>query len=336
MLSPVSPTPQTTASPSKVAPETTTSAEPPKAEHKKAPEESWADLRKKVEESDKALAAERAEKARIAAEIEELRKRPAPEEYIKKLQETEKEREEYRQQLRAASLERDPEFRKEFNDRINATAQSMKSILVAAGVDANEAHARVSKWDEEYFSEQYEALSGPAKIKFQAAWMEAERIEQERVAKLSNAESEWKQREARQAEQQKAQQEQYAAFLNGEKDAVFKELFATEGLKENQELQKAAREAVDASFQMSPRDLMHRVATARILADAVQMKDKALADLQGKFDELKKKADEQEAFIKNANGSVPRLSPTDPGVTPEDRKAIAQAFLKPRIVAPGS
>jgi len=279
--------------------------------------------RKQREELQKQFEAEKAERAKILAEYEEHKKKPASEDFLKKHQELEAERNRLDQELRAAALERSPSFRKEYNDRINMNASSMVDIMVASGVEQKDAVNAVNTWNEDRFAEFAENMTLVQKTKFQAAWMQAEQIENERKAALANADAE---RESATQEQQKAQMEQHQQFLKSEEDTMFRELFATEGLKENTELQQKARDAVQASYQMQPRQLMHAVATSRILADAVLAKDAEIA-------EMKKKLEEQAEFIKSAKEGVARVSPTDPGDKPEDRKAKAQGFLNPKVVA---
>lgn len=333
------PTPEAT--PEAKAPETKPEPKPEakpeaKPDGHKTPEESWAELRKKAEAAEKALEAEKSERARLAAEYEEFKKNPVPKEFAEKLTQTEKEKEEIRKQLQAAALERDPGFKKEYDDRINANAQDMMGYLTASGADQAEAKRAIAQWNEQYFADQLEQMVGPAKVKFQAAWFEAERIFREKQAKLANADQEWKQRETAMAEQQKMQAAQHEAYLKSQESEMFKELFSVEGLRENQELQKAAKEAVAASYQFTPKEIMHRIATATLLATSVQQKDAALKELQAKYDELKKKADTDEAFIKNQGSAVPRLSPTDAPVSSDERAKIVHSLLHPRIVAPGA
>lgn len=339
----------TTQAPEPVKPK---AEEPPKQEEKKPEETKPAEAkidpkevnigelrksrdeeRKLREELQKQFEAEKAERAKLLAEYEEHKKKPASEEFLKKFQELEEEKKRIDQELRAAALERSPSFRKEFNDRINANANSMVDLMVASGVDRNEAVKAINTWDENRFAEYSEGMTAPQKIKFNAAWMQAEQIENDRKAALANADVEYKKREEQAQQQQKAQFEQHQQFLKQEEESMFKDLFATEGLRENAELQNKAREAVQASYQMPPKQLMHAVATSRILADAVLVKEQQLKDMQAKLDEASAKLAEQEEFIKNAQASTARLSPTDAAATPEDRKAKAQSFLNPTVKA---
>lgn len=287
--------------------------------------------RKLREELQKQFEAEKAERAKLLAEYEEHKKKPASEDFLKKHQELEAERNKLDQELRAAALERSPSFQREFNDRINANANSMVELMVASGVERADAVRAINTWDENRFAEFSEGMTAPQKIKFNAAWMQAEQIENDRKSALANADAEWKKREEQTAQQQKAQFEQHQQLLKQEEESMFKELFQTEGLRENQELQAKAREAVAASYQMPPRQIMHAVATSRILADAVLVKEQQLKDLQAQFDEAKAKLAEQAEFIKNANGSTARLSPTDAAEQPVDKKARAQSFLNPTV-----
>ncbi len=287
------------------------------------------EARKQHEEATKALETEKAERARIAAEYEEFKKNPVPKEFTEKLTAAEQEKEKIRLELRAASLERDPVFRKEYNDRINANAKSMLDLMTASGVEATEATRAISQWNEDYFASASENMTAPQKIKFQAAWMQAEQIDNERRQALANADTEWQKREKFQQEQIKQQQEQGQQYLKSEQEALFRELAAQEHLKDNAELLKAARESVDASYSMPPKEIMRHVATARLLAEGVKVKDAEITKLKADYEELKKKHDEAETFIKNQNGGTARISPTDAADKPEDKKQRAHSFLNP-------
>ncbi len=327
----------TTQAPEPVKPPVKTEEKPPTKTDEKPPtdpkEQSIQELRKsrdeerkQREELQKQFETKNETLNKLMAEFEEHKKKPASEDFLKKHQELEAERNRLDQELRAAALERSPSFRKEYNDRINMNASSMVDIMVASGVEQKDAVNAVNTWNEDRFAEFAENMTLVQKTKFQAAWMQAEQIENERKAALANADAEWKKRESATQEQQKAQMEQHQKFLQSEEETMFKELFATEGLKENTELQQKARDAVQASYQMQPRQLMHAVATSRILADAVLAKDAEIA-------EMKKKLEEQAEFIKSAKEGVARVSPTDSAEKPEDKKARAQSFLNPKVVA---
>jgi len=320
-------------------PEGEVKTDSPKAEEKPDPKEhNIAELRKmrdearkQNEEVAKQLEAEKAERARIAAEYEEFKKQPAPKEFLEKLTKAEQEKEQIRLELRAASLERDPVFRKDYQEKINQNARIMLDVLVASGADPKEANQVIGNWREEEFGVAMENMTAGQKVKFQAAWMQAEQIENSRKAALANADEEWKRREAAQQEHARLQHEQGQQYLKSEQDALFRELAEQEHLKGNAELLKAARESVDASYQMPPKEIMRHVATARLLAEGVKIKDAEIAKLKSDYEELKKKHDEQAEFIKSRNGGTPRVNPTDPAEKPEDKKARANAFLHPTI-----
>jgi len=309
-------------------PEPAKTPEPPAPDPK---EVSMAELRKARDEARQQLEAERAERAKYLAELEEYKKRPDPKEYIEKLTAAEREREEIRQQLRAASLERDPSFKREYHDKINANAKLMLDFMVASGADQAEATKAVQSWDENRFAEFAEAMQPGAKMKFQAAWMEAERVEQERRAALANADVEWTKRQQAAEAAQKQQAEQQQQFLIQEKESLFKELFTQEGLVDKKELQEAARQAVEASFTYPPKELMRQVASARLLAEGVKSRDAELTTLRSEMATLKQQLQEQEQFIKSQNGGVARISPSNPGEVPVDKKAMAEFFLNPPV-----
>lgn len=307
--------------------------DPPKTEPPapKTKEDSIQDLRATRDQHAKDLETERKALADLRAEIEELKKQPAPKDFQEKMTALEKERDTYRQELRGAALERDPEFRKEYDEKINSQAGDMIRLMVSSGAPEAEAKSAVANWNESYFAEKVDEMDPLKRVKFTGAWQEAERLNRERQGKIQNAETEWQARQQQQETAQKQQGEEYQRQLFAERDSLYKELFATDGLRENADLQAKAREAVEASFAFTPRQIMHSVASARLLAESVIQKDGEIKELKEKHAALEKKAGELEEFVKNANGAVPRVGPSTGNEQAPDRKAIAEQFLNPVI-----
>jgi hypothetical protein len=209
--------------------------EAPKVDVPKTKEDSIVDLRTGRDEARKQYEAEKSAREQLAKELEELKKRPDPKEFQEKLSQVEKEKLEYQQQLQAASLERDPQFRKEYDDKINGQAKVMLGLMEAAGVPTADAKAAVGAWNERYFAEQLENMDALTRVKFQGAWAEAERLHNERQGKIAQAETTWQERQKQQQEAQAKQGEEYQRFLHGERDAVLKEFGDMEGLRGNEE-----------------------------------------------------------------------------------------------------
>lgn len=287
------------------------------------------EARKQHEEAVKLLEAEKAERARIAAEYETFKKNPVPKEFEEKLTKAEQERQRLDRELQATSVERSSYYKETFKDPINAHATLMRDVMVQSGMTLADANKAIGDWDENAFVQAAQEMNPVQEVKFKAAWMETIRLDTARREVLSKADEHAKKLEQQQQEQMKLQQEQQQQWLKSEQESLFKELFAQDHLKDNVELQKAAREAVDASYQMPPKEIMKQVAAARLLAEGIQIKDKALTELQAKYDELKKKHDEAESFIKNQNGSTARISPSDPSGEVVDKKTRAASFLNP-------
>ncbi len=305
-----------------------TKTEPPK-EAPKTKEDSIVDLRTGRDEARKQYEAEKAARELLAKELEELKKRPDPKEFQEKLAQTEKEKAEYQRQLQAASLERDPEFQKEYDSKINGQAKTMLTMLVAAGVADADAKTAVGAWNERFFAEQMDSMDALTRVKFQGAWAEAERLHNERQGKIAQAESTWQERQKQQQEAQAKQGEEYQRFLHGERDAVLKEFGDMEGLKGNEEFLKGAAEAVNASFNAQPRELMKQVAAAHLLAKSVTQKDGEITALKEKLAALEKENNDNKTFIKEQHGAVPRIGPSGGEEPAPDKKALAAQFLNP-------
>jgi len=303
--------------------------DPPKVDAPKTKEDSIQDLRKARDQYEADLKAEKAERARIAAELEELKKRPDPKEFQEKLTQAEKDKAEYQRQLQAASLERDPEFQKEYDSKINGQAKVMLNLMEAAGVPSADAKAAVGAWNERYFAEKLEEMDPLTRVKFQGAWAEAERLHNERQGKIAHAETEWQARQKQQQEQAAKQGEEYQRFLHSERDAVLKEFGDMEGLRGQEELLKGAADVVNASFQFTPRQIMQQIASAHLLSKSVLQKDAELKELKEKMATLEKENADNKEFIKNQHGAVPRIGPSNGDEPLPDKAALANAFLNP-------
>jgi len=334
------PTPKLEEKPKEESPKTdipkvdaTPKVDPPKVDAPKTKEDSIQDLRTARDEARKQWEAEKAEREKLIKELEDLKKRPDPKEFQEKLAQTEKEKLEIQRQLQAAALERDPEFQKEYDSKINGQAKVMLSLLESAGVAGADAKAAVGAWNERFFAEQMEGMDALTKVKFQGAWAEAERLHNERQGKIAQAESTWQERQKQQQEQISKQAEEQQRQLHAERDSLIKEFSDMEGLRGQEDLLKGAAEAVNQSFTYTPRQLMHQVATAHLLSKAVLQKDSVIQELQEKLTKLEKENADNKAFIKEQHGSVPRIGPSNGDEPPADKTKIAEAFLNPTFGA---
>jgi hypothetical protein len=303
--------------------------DPPKVDAPKTKEDSIQDLRKARDQYEADLKAEKAERARIAAELEELKKRPDPKEFQEKLTAVEKEKLEYQRELQVAALERDPEFRKDYDLKINREALEMKKLLIASGVPEADAHKATASWNQQFFDEKSSEMDSMTRREFEAHWLEAKRLDNERQGKIAQAETTWQERQKQQQELQTKQQEEYQRFLHTERDAVLKEFSDMEGLRGQEELLKGAADVVNASFGFTPRQIMQQIASAHLLSKSVLQKDAELKELKEKMATLEKENADNKEFIKNQHGAVPRIGPSNGDEPLPDKAALANAFLNP-------
>lgn len=329
----------------KVDPSAATPKETPvaKAEVKAEPvkevsdaDRNFAALRQKAEAAEKAHTDAQAEIAKFKTEMEELRKKPAPEEFLKRLESTEKEKLEYQKRLREADLSRDPEFNAHFDTPIRSAMQRMVDIAVAAGVPKDEAVKTVTAWDKGTMAEWLDGTLGPVeKMEFGAEMQQAISLYSQKESALAQADQTWqglvKQREA----DAQAQREQKLSILNTEIEANLKELGETPLGKEHTDLlvetRALLRRAGGLEGERVPnKELLKMVGHSLLLTKGFQRQEKDLAAKAEKIAELEKTIAERDTFIKNLNGATPPIGGSL-GAAKPDNKAAARAILNPVI-----
>lgn len=305
-----------------------------KEEPKTDAEKNFAALRTKAEAAEKAHEDAKAQLAKIQAEYEEYKKKPAPDNVLKELEETRKAKEEYQRELRVAALARDPEFNAKYDKPIQTAMQAMVDIAVAGGMEKNDALRMVSAWDKTRFAEALATMDDVGKMEFGAHMQEAIRLYGQKQAELDNAETSWQARQKQQEEAQKGQQEAYRKGLMSDIDAVLKEAGETplgkeEGALENVRglLEKAAGLGGE---RLSNREMFKLMGTSAMLATAFQRQTKVMEEKEAKIADLEKTVAERDAFIKDQNLSIPSVN----GSSVEkklDRKELARQFLNPVV-----
>jgi len=298
-------------------------------------ERDFAGLRKKAEAAEKAHAEALAEIAKHKAEMEELRKRPAPEEFVKELEMTKKEKAEYQKRLREADLARDPEFNARFDTPIRTSMQQMVDIAAAAGIDKKEAAAVVSAWDKSRFAEWLDVLGPVEKMEFGAAMQNAVMLYNQKEAELQNAEQTWQARVKQQEEAQKTQREQYLTGLSADIEANLKELGETPLGKDHTELLTETRTLLRRAGglegeRIDNKTLLGMVGKSLLLAKGFERQEKVLAEKAKKIEELEKTLAERDAFIKEQSSATPSVNGSL-STTKQSAKAAAQAILNPVI-----
>lgn len=297
--------------------------------------ENFAALRQAKEASEKAHADAMAELAKIRTEMEELRKKPAPEEFIKELEMTKKEKAEYQKRLREADLARDPEFNAKYDNAIKGAMSEMVNVAVASGVDRKEATAAVSAWNEGQFAEWLGGMSEIDKLKFGANLQRAVTLYQEKEGEIANADQTYQKLQQQREEQAKQQMEQRQSGLSADIEANLKELAETPLGKDHTDLLTETRTLLRRAGglegeRIDNKTLLGMVGKSLLLARGFERQEKALAEKVEKITELEKTLAERDAFIKELNGSTPPINGSLPAKK-QDAKAAARAILNPVI-----
>ena len=297
--------------------------------------ENFAALRQAKEAAEKAHAEAMAEIAKFKTEMEELRKKPAPEEFIKELEMTKKEKAEYQKRLREADLARDPEFNAKYDNAIKTAMSEMVNVAVASGVDRKEATAAVSAWNEGQFAEWLGGMSEIDKLKFGANLQRAVTLYQEKEGEIANADQTYQKLQQQREEQAKQQMEQRQSGLSADIEANLKELAETPLGKDHTDLLTETRTLLRRAGglegeRIDNKTLLGMVGKSLLLARGFERQEKALAEKVEKITELEKTLAERDAFIKELNGSTPPINGSLPAKK-QDAKAAARAILNPVI-----
>lgn len=278
--------------------------EPPKKPSDK--EENLANLRKAREAAE-------AERDRVKAELEELKKKAPelPEDVKSKLtkaEQLEKDLEESRRVIRQTDLARDPEFQAKYNQPITERIQIMGQTALSAGVSEADWKNAVANWNEDQFAEWQEAMTPIQRVKFNAAWTAAVNLYQEQQTELKNADQTYQELQKKRQAEQEAQQKQYFTQNEQLARAVIAETIKPETLKEYEDLGPAAENLLmqAARHEIPAKDIFQQLVANQVLARVTVKQAKQLEELQAQLAERDKKITEQEAFIAEHSGAVPR------------------------------
>lgn len=288
---------------------------------KSGKEESLANLRKKLEERERELEEVRGKYTTVEKEYNEFKSKPVevPEEFKTKLTKAEQEREEYLKEIRAVRIEKDPEFVDRYVKPIQSSISVMQRVAAEAGVEEAALKAGFGRWDENTFGEWMESMSPGQKAKFSAAWMEAERLEQERVSKISDSNKTYEEMTKAREEQHKIQQAEHLSQNEKLAKALIKEMIHdNENYKEYEDVPGAAEEMAlkAARYELTPKEVFQNVIASQALARVNIKLNEKLSAKDATIAELQKKVDEQEAFIKEHAGSTVRADAS--GVIPKN------------------
>jgi len=307
----VTPTPEPDKPPAEVKPGEVVT--PPPVEKKGDKEENMANLRKAREAEAEARKAAEAERDRLRAEFEEF-KNKAPElpEDVKtrltKAEQLEKEREELQRTIRELDLSKDPEFQAKYNKPITERIGIMGQTALAAGVSEADWKNAVANWNEDQFAEWQEAMNPVQRVKFNAAWTAAVDLYQQQQSELQNADTAYAEMQKKRQTEAEAQQKQYFTQNEQLARAVIAETIKPETLKEYEDLGPAAESLLmqAARHEIPAKDIFQQLAANQVLARVTVKQADQIKELQAQLAERDKKITEQESFIAEHSGAVPR------------------------------
>lgn len=280
---------------------------PPVVEKKPSDkEENMANLRKAREAAE-------AERDRLKQEFEEFKKK-APElpEDVKtrltKAEQLEKDLEERNRTIRQLDLSKDPEFQAKYNQPISDRIQVMGQTALAAGVSEADWKNAVANWNEDQFAEWQEAMTPIQKVKFNAAWTAAVDLYQQQQSELKNADQSYQELQKKRQEDAETQQKQYFTQNEQLARAVIVETIKPETLKEYEDLGPAVENIMlqAARHEIPAKDIFQQLAANQVLARVTKKQASRIEELEATLADRDKKITEQEAFIANHAGAVPR------------------------------
>lgn len=291
-------------------------AEVASAEAAKKPndkEENLANLRRAREAAEAARKAAEEERDRLKTEFETFKTKPPelPEDVkgrLTKAEQLEKELEEARRTIRQTDLARDPEFQAKYNKPIIDRISTMGQMAIAAGVPEADWKRAVAEWNQNQFAEWSESMEPAQKIRFNTAWMASEELYQKQQDELKNADTTLQELQKKRQADAEAQQKQYLSQNEQLARSVMAEFIKPETLKEYEDLGPAAETILmkAARHEIPAKDIFQQLAANQVLARVTVKQKSRIDELEAALAERDKKITEQDAFIANQAGAVPR------------------------------
>jgi hypothetical protein len=276
-------------------------------------EHNLAELRKAREAAEARAKEIEADRDRLKTEFETFKtKAPELPEDVKgklsKFEELEKEREELRRTIRQTDLARDPEFQQKYNKPITDRITTMGQTALAAGVSEADWKNAVANWDEGQFAEWQEAMTPIQRVKFNAAWTAAVDLHQQQQTELKNADQTLQELQKQRQADAENQQKQYISQNEQLARSVIAETIKPETLKEYEDLGPAAEKLLmqAARHEIPAKVIFEQLAANQVLARVTVKQKSRIDELEAALAERDKKISDQDAFIANQAGAVPR------------------------------
>jgi hypothetical protein len=300
-------------------------------------DKNFAALRIKSEAAEKAAQEATAERDRLREEYENFKKQPVPKEYEERLTKAEQDRAALHNELRTVALSRDPEFQARYNAPIKASMEQMVAVAIQSGVSKEEATKAVTSWNEQAFAEWMDSgMDSISKLKFGAAMQHAITLDNQKNQELAQSEQTWQQLQKQREEQQKAQAEGWQKQLAQDVEAAVKETRETELAKLHPDALDATAELIKRAAGLSGERLSNRevfkiIGDAQLVRKGFDKQAETITQRDARIAELEKTLEERDSFIKEKHGGIPAISGSVSPSKTEDKKAIANQFLNPKI-----
>lgn len=213
----------------------------------------------------------------------------------------------YQAELRKVSLERDPEFKKQYDGQILSRQHHMLDMAVASGASQDEFVKAINSGNEEALEAIRESLPPAHQRIWDANRTDIDRLARERRSELSRSDEALKKIEDNRASS-------FASMAKDTVDSLFRSPEA-QGITfvSKDEVQKFVTEMV---LKASQPQLMEQLAGGLILRKFVDGQNAEIDRINGELaerskeiDDLKEKLSEQETFIKEMSSRTPRITP---------------------------
>lgn len=280
---------------------------------KKAAEKERDEVRQRAEASEKRIAELDAQ----LKEIEPVKKNATEIQTL--LKQREEELASLRQELKSASIERDPEFQEKYVQGKQQQIDHLKDLALTKGVDENVFLRAIRTGDEDQLQEIRENLAPHQQRRWDAHFLKLEQLEVDRQDEVAHADRTWQKRQEAQKQQfSQTAEQQINTHRKLGKEVIAEMLPGLAHLKDDQELMTDLERTVEGvaggegTENWNTKALIHHVLAAKVLNKVVQDQYGLVQAGNAKVEELEKSMKEKdekianyETFIKSRHGSLP-------------------------------
>lgn len=257
-----------------------------------------------------------ATQAKIKEFEEKLANQPTVnvEEYEKKIQERDQKLQEAQNELRFVAIERDPEFIARYvtpQTYLQGTLKEMALLTGATDKDFERAMTNPEKMEEIR-----DNLAPAEQRKWDAALLQIEQVNLQKGMALKDRDQTYQQlNEQRQKQYESAREQQRQTNLALARKVAMMPFEAAPHLKEDTELQERVTKVLtgiaggEGAENWNAEAIMQQVAAAQVQTKILTTQNDIIQAQTKEMEELKKKVEEQESFIKSKFGGMPSNEP---------------------------